>query len=138
MATKKDIEFSTYIERDLTKSVIDWNTISKTLSDDLTRIQKERTKNKAEIEKKTLEAETTINTLEQYDNADLGGLALGMSGESAKFLQTQNDLFKRGLINQTEFAQARQRVLADWKSCFWKLRKCSRICKPTNRKIIIN
>ena len=116
MATKKDIEFSTYIERDLTKSVIDWNTISKTLTDDLTRIQKERTKNKAEIEKKTLEAETTINTLEQYDNADLGGLALGMSGESAKFLQTQNDLFKRGLINQTEFAQARQRVLADWKS----------------------
>ena len=116
MATKKDIEFSTYIERDLTKSVIDWGTISKTLTDDLTKIQEERTKQKAEIEKKTLEADTTINTLEQYDNADLGGLALGMSGESAKFLQTQNDLFKRGLISQTEFAQARQRVLADWKS----------------------
>tara|TARA_R100000988_G_C4005820_1_gene172498 strand:- start:1544 stop:3634 length:2091 start_codon:yes stop_codon:yes gene_type:complete len=116
MATKKDIEFSTYIERDLTKSVIDWGTISKTLTDDLTRIQKERAEKKAEIEEKTLEADTTINTLEQYDNTDLGGLALGMSGESAKFLQTQNNLFKRGLISQTEFAQARQRVLADWKS----------------------
>ncbi len=112
---KKDINFSTYVERDLTKSVIDWGTISKTLSDDLVKLKEERDTKRAEIAKSTTEAENTLNTLEQYDNADLGTLALGMSNESAEFLRVQNDLFKRGLITQTEFAQAKQRVLADWK-----------------------
>ena len=115
MATKQQIDFSTYVERDLTKSVIDWSTISKTLSDDLIKLKEDRAAKKAEIEKNTIEADTILNTLEQYDNADLGSLALGMSKESAEFLRVQNDLFKRGLISQTEFAQAKQRVLADWK-----------------------
>jgi len=115
MATKQQIDFSTYVERDLTKSVIDWSTISKTLSDDLIKLKEDRATKKAEIEKNTIEADTILNTLEQYDNADLGSLALGMSKESAEFLRVQNDLFKRGLISQTEFAQAKQRVLADWK-----------------------
>jgi len=115
MATKQQIDFSTYVERDLTKSVIDWSTISKTLSDDLIKLKEDRAAKKAEIEQNTIEADTILNTLEQYDNADLGSLALGMSKESAEFLRVQNDLFKRGLISQTEFAQAKQRVLADWK-----------------------
>ena len=42
MATKQQIDFSTYVERDLTKSVIDWSTISKTLSDDLIKLKEER------------------------------------------------------------------------------------------------
>ena len=104
MATKQQIDFSTYVERDLTKSVIDWSTISKTLSDDLIKLKEDRAAKKAEIEQNTIEADTILNTLEQYDNADLGSLALGMSKESAEFLRVQNDLFKRGLISQTEFA----------------------------------
>jgi len=112
---KKDINFNTYVERDLTKTNIDWGTVSKNLSESLIKIEDERKKKRAEIESNTLETEGILTTLEEYDNTQLGELALGMSNESAQFLRVQNDLFKRGLISQTDFAQAKQRVLSDWK-----------------------
>jgi hypothetical protein len=112
---KKNVDFNTYVERDLSKSSIDWSTISKTLTDDLTKIQEEKVKRKTAIDDNTIEATNTLQTLEEYDNQDLGTLALGMSNQSAKFLSVQADLQKRGLITATELAQGKQRVLADWK-----------------------
>jgi hypothetical protein len=112
---KKDINFNTYVERDLTKTNIDWGAVSKNLSESLIKIEDERKKKRAEIETNTLETEGILTTLEEYDNTQLGELALGMSNESAQFLRVQSDLFKRGLISQTDFAQAKQRVLSDWK-----------------------
>ena len=39
---KKEINFSTDAKRDLAKSTIDWSEISKSLTDDLTKIQEDR------------------------------------------------------------------------------------------------
>ena len=115
MAKKKTINFNTYVEQDLTKTNINWGAVSKNLSDSLIKIDTERKAKQAEIDKNTIDTETTLTTLEDYDNQQLGELALSMSQESAEFLRVQNDLFKRGLISQTDFAQAKQRVLSDWK-----------------------
>ena len=115
MAQKANINFNTYVERDITTQSVDWNAITKNLTDTLTKIDNDRKTKKAEIDKNSIEVETQLNELEQYDSTELGTLAIGMSQESASFLQMQNNLFKRGLITQAEFAQAKQRVLGDWK-----------------------
>ena len=112
---KKEINFSTYAKRDLAKSTIDWSEISKSLTDDLTKIQEDRVKRRTDIDDDTIQTTNTLTTLEEYDNADLGTLALGMSNQSAQFLSVQADLQKRGLISATDLAQGKQRVLADWK-----------------------
>jgi len=115
MAQKANINFNTYVEKDITTQSVDWSAITKNLTETLTTIDTERKAKKAEIDKNSIEVETKLNELEQYDSTELGTLAIGMSQESASFLQMQNNLFKRGLITQAEFAQAKQRVLGDWK-----------------------
>tara|TARA_R110002012_G_scaffold307658_1_gene513286 strand:- start:9805 stop:11883 length:2079 start_codon:yes stop_codon:yes gene_type:complete len=115
MAQKANINFNTYVEKDVATSSVDWSAITKNLTETLTKIDTERKAKKAEIDKNSIEVETQLNELEQYDSTELGTLAIGMSQESASFLQMQNNLFKRGLITQAEFAQAKQRVLGDWK-----------------------
>ena len=112
---KKNINFNTYVERDLTKTTVDWGTVATKLTNDLGEIRKEREKRRADIQAETIEVDRQLNEMEDYSAPTLQNLALGMSGDSASFLRVQNDLFKRGQITQTEFAQARQRVLGDWK-----------------------
>jgi len=112
---KQNINFNTYVEKDLSKSTIDWGAVSKNLTDNLVKFDADRKAKKAEIEKQTIADGAILTELESYDNTELGSLALGMSNQSAEFLRVQNDLFKRGLISQTDFMQAKQRVLADWK-----------------------
>ena len=112
---RKDINFNTYVKRDLSKTTVDWASVANKLTTDLLKVREERAAERAEEQKTTDAVETELNTLEDYTNQSLQNLALGMSGDSANFLRVQNDLFKRGLITQTEFAQARQRVLSDWK-----------------------
>ena len=112
---KKNINFNTYVERDLTKTTVDWGTVANNLTTQLGEIRKDREQRKAFIDDNTIEVEDKLNTLEDYTNQTLQNLALGMSGDSASFLRVQADLFKRGQINETQFAQAKQRVLGDWK-----------------------
>jgi hypothetical protein len=112
---KKNINFNTYVERDLTKTTVDWGTVASKLTNDLGVIRKEREKRRSDIEAETIEVDRQLNELEDYTAPSMQNLALGMSGDSANFLRVQNDLFKRGQISQTEYAQARQRVLGDWK-----------------------
>tara|TARA_R100000951_G_scaffold116783_1_gene130761 strand:- start:5652 stop:7415 length:1764 start_codon:yes stop_codon:yes gene_type:complete len=112
---RKDIDFNTYVKRDLNKTTVDWGTVANKLTGDLLKIRKDREAERAEIQADTDEVGVKLNEMEDYTNQSLQDLALGMSGDSAEFLRVQNDLFKRGLITQTEFAQAKQRVLGDWK-----------------------
>ena len=112
---KNNINFNTYVERDLTKTTVDWGTVASKLTTDLGIIRKDREKKRADIENETIEVDRQLNELEDYSAPTLQNLALGMSGDSANFLRVQNDLFKRGQITQTQFGQARQRVLGDWK-----------------------
>jgi|TARA_R110000744_G_scaffold83041_1_gene163116 hypothetical protein len=112
---KKNINFNTYVERDLTRTTVDWGTVANNLTTKLGVIEKDREKRRAEIQNNTIEVENKLNTLEDYTNQTLQNLALGMSGDSANFLRVQKDLFDRGQITETQYAQAKQRVLGDWK-----------------------
>ena len=110
---KKDINFRTYVKRDLNKTTVDWGTVANKLSTDLLKIRKEREEERAELRARNEDDIQTVNTQEDYRS--LQDLALNMSGESANFLRVQNELFENGQITQTELAQGRQRVLGDWK-----------------------
>ena len=111
---RKDINFNTYVKRDLTKTTVDWGSVASKLTGDLLKVRKDREGQRAEIQKNTDETTAKLNEMEDYSNQSLQGLALGMSGDSANYLRVQNDLYKRGLITQTEFAQNKQRILGDW------------------------
>lgn len=95
---RKDIDFNTYVKRDLNKTTVDWGTVANKLTGDLLKIRKEREAERAEIQADTDEVGVKLNEMEDYTNQSLQDLALGMSGDSAEFLRVQNDLFKRGLI----------------------------------------
>ena len=43
---KKNINFNTYVERDLTKTTVDWGTVASKLTNDLGVIRKERERKK--------------------------------------------------------------------------------------------
>jgi hypothetical protein len=111
---RKDINFNTYVKRDLTKTTVDWGSVASKLTGDLLKVREDRAGQRAEIQKNTDETTAKLNEMEDYSNQSLQGLALGMSGDSANYLRVQNDLYKRGLITQTEFAQNKQRILGDW------------------------
>ena len=111
---RKDINFNTYVERDLQKTTVDWGTVANKLTGDLLRIREERAAEREKIAQDTIDATDKVSEMEEYTSQTLQNLALGMSGDSAEFLRVQQDLFNRGLISQTELAQNKQRVLGDW------------------------
>ena len=111
---RKDINFNTYIERDLQKTTVDWGTVANKLTGDLLKIREDRAAERDKIAQDTIDATDKVNEMEEYTSQTLQNLALGMSGDSAEFLRVQQDLFNRGLISQTELAQNKQRVLGDW------------------------
>ena len=111
---RKNIDFNTYVKRDLTKTTVDWGSVASKLTTDLMEVRKVREGQRAAIKKDTDETTAKLNEMEDYSNQTLQGLALGMSGDSANYLRVQNDLYKRGLLTQTEFAQNKQRILGDW------------------------
>ena len=73
---RKNIDFQTYVKRDVTKSQVDWNAITDTVTTELSTIRDERKKKREEIATATLEAEDTLQTLENYQSQEVGGLAL--------------------------------------------------------------
>tara|TARA_R110002012_G_scaffold16404_4_gene63428 strand:- start:27284 stop:29407 length:2124 start_codon:yes stop_codon:yes gene_type:complete len=112
---RKDIDFNTYVKRDLTKSQVDWSAITSEVTDELTKLRDERKTLRNTIAADTLKTEETLTTLENYQSQEVGGLALQMSEQSAKFLNMSNNLFKKNLISQSELAQRKQRILSNWK-----------------------
>ena len=111
---KKNINFNTYVERDLDKTTVDWGTVANKLTGDLLQIREDRAAEREKIAQDTIDASDRVNEMEDYTSQTLQNLALGMSGDSAEFLRVQQNLFDRGLITQTQFAQNKQRVLGDW------------------------
>ena len=103
-------------ERDMTKTTVDWDTVATELTDTINTIRDDRQTRKAEIEKQTKERMNTLQELEQYDNQSLNTKIIGMSHEAGNFIQTQNDLMRRGLISPSEFLQTSQNVSDNFKN----------------------
>ena len=108
---KQNINFNTFVPEDLTKSTIDWGAVATGLTSQLTEIKKEKEKRLSDIEDDTYEKNRTLRELEQYDSPSLNQLVISASGSAQNFLKTQNDLFKRGLISETDYYK--DRIQAD-------------------------
>lgn len=109
-------DFSTYAEKDITKSNVNWADVASGLTTTLETIRDEREGRKAEIEKATREAQNKLNQLEPVENQTLGNLALDMSNSSAEALKVQNDLMKRGLLSPNDYMKYKQNVSDGWKN----------------------
>ncbi|QDP54094.1 MAG: hypothetical protein GOVbin1629_30 [Prokaryotic dsDNA virus sp.] len=103
-------------ERDMTKTQVDWNAVTTGLTDTINKIRDDRESRKAEIEKKTRETMNQLQDLEQYDNQSLNSKIIGMGGEAGNYIQSQNDLMRRGLISPSEFLQNTQNVQDNFKN----------------------
>ena len=107
---KQNINFNTFVPEDLTKSSIDWGAVATGLTSQLTAIKKEKEARKDKIEDDTYKKNRELRDLEQYDSPSLNQLVISASGSAQNFLKTQNDLFKRGLISETDYTKAMDRI----------------------------
>ena len=97
-------------ERDLTKTDVDWNTVTKELTDTIEKVRDDRQAQKAEIETSTIESMGQLAEIEKYDSQSLNVKILEGSEWGSNFLASQNDLMKRGLIKPAAYMQSKQKV----------------------------
>lgn len=97
-------------ERDLTKTEVDWNTVTKELTDTIEKVRDDRQTQKAEIETSTIESMGQLAEIEKYDSQSLNVKILEGSEWGSNFLASQNDLMKRGLIKPAAYMQSKQKV----------------------------
>ena len=53
---RKDINFNTYVERDLQKTTVDWGTVANKLTGDLLKIREDRAAERDKISQDTIDA----------------------------------------------------------------------------------
>ena len=97
-------------ERDITKTDVDWNTVTKELTDTIEKVRDDRQAQKAEIETSTIESMGQLAEIEKYDSQSLNVKILEGSEWGSNFLASQNDLMKRGLIKPASYMQSKQKV----------------------------
>ncbi len=97
-------------ERDLTKTQVDWDTVTKDLTETIETIRDDRETRKAEIEEATTKSMNDLAEMEQYDSESLNVKVLQGSQWGSEFLASQNALMKRGLLKPSDFMQSKQKV----------------------------
>lgn len=97
-------------ERDLTQTQVDWDTVTKDLTETIETIRDDRETRKSELEKSQTEAMNKFAEMEQYDSESLNVKVLQGSQWGSEFLASQNALMKRGLLKPSDFMQSKQKV----------------------------
>ena len=60
---KKNINFNTYVQRDLSKTTVDWGTVATKLTGDLLKIREDRKAEREQIAKDILYASDRVNEI---------------------------------------------------------------------------
>ena len=97
-------------ERDLSKTQVDWGTVSKNLTDTINTIRDNRQTEKDEIETANTEAMERAAEFDQYNNKTLNESVLEGSEWAREALSIQMDLTRRGLVTPSERKRYEQRV----------------------------
>tara|TARA_R110000822_G_scaffold42497_5_gene115544 strand:- start:1845 stop:3794 length:1950 start_codon:yes stop_codon:yes gene_type:complete len=97
-------------ERDLSKTQVDWGTVSKELTTTINTIRDSRETKKAEIETAQVESMNKLAEFDQYNNKSLNESVLEGSDWAKNALSTQYDLLTRGLITSSEYKRYEQRT----------------------------
>ena len=97
-------------ERDLSKTQVDWGTVSQELTTTINTIRDERETQKAEIEKANIESMNRAGEFDQYNHKGLNETVLEGSEWAKNALSVQMDHMRRGLITPSENKRYQQRV----------------------------
>ena len=97
-------------ERDLSKTQVDWGTVSQELTTTINTIRDERETQKAEIEKANTESMNRAGEFDQYNSKSLNESVLEGSEWAKNAMSVQMDLVRRGLITPSENKRYQQRV----------------------------
>ena len=105
--------FYKYEERVDLNSYVDWGSIGKTVSDDLTRINKERQAKKDEIDRVTNESVTTINELSVGQPQVSSEFYMDAANNVKEALGLAYREMKAGRLNPNEYLKQRQNIMDD-------------------------
>mgnify|MGYP003647493830 CR=1 FL=1 len=110
-------------ERDLSKTQVDWGTVSKELTTTINTIRDERETQKAEIEKSNIESMNRAGEFDQYNSKSLNESVLEGSEWAKNAMSVQMDHMRRGLITPSENKRYQQRVSDSFSSLKGNLNK---------------
>lgn len=105
--------FYKYEERVDLNSYVDWGSIGKTVSDDLTRINKERQDKKDKIDRATNESITTINELSAGQPQVSSEFYMDAANNVKEALGLAYREMKAGRLNPNEYLKQRQNIMDD-------------------------
>jgi len=105
--------FYKYEERVDLNSYVDWGSIGKTVSDDLTRINKERQAKKDEIDRVTNESVTAINELSAGQPQVSSEFYMDAANNVKEALGLAYREMKAGRLNPNEYLKQRQNIMDD-------------------------
>jgi predicted DNA binding protein len=105
--------FYKYEERVDLNSYVDWGSIGKTVSDDLTRINKERQAKKDEIDRVTNESVTAINELSVGQPQVSSEFYMDAANNVKEALGLAYREMKAGRLNPNEYLKQRQNIMDD-------------------------
>jgi hypothetical protein len=97
-------------ERDLSKTQVDWGTVSQELTTTINTIRDERETQKAEIEKAQVESMNRVGEFDQYNHKGLNETVLEGSEWAKNAMSVQMDFVRRGLTTPSENKRYQQRV----------------------------
>tara|TARA_R110002167_G_scaffold87583_1_gene236557 strand:- start:2128 stop:4095 length:1968 start_codon:yes stop_codon:yes gene_type:complete len=110
-------------ERDLSKTQVDWGTVSKELTTTINNVRDERETQKAEIEKANTESMNRAGEFDQYNSKSLNESVLEGSEWAKNAMSVQMDFVRRGLITPSENKRYQQRVSDSFSSLKGNLNK---------------
>ena len=103
---RQNINFNTFVPKDLTQTQIDWGTVATGLTKELTAIKKERDDKRQKYKDDTYKRNRELGDLESYDNNTLNQLVVSASGSAQDYLSVRDQMFRRGLITETQYTQS--------------------------------
>ena len=103
-------------EKNIDKSIIDWSSITKKISDDLISTGEDRQKQRNELEDTQVE---NINTIKNYvtgEDTDMNSFVLEQSQSTRGFLSAIHKQMTSGKISVDKAKRIKQRVMNSWGS----------------------
>lgn len=103
-----------YKARELDKTVIDWASVTKNISDNLSAEKKRREGLKLQLEEQHTEQLQKVNEFEQGINPDLNVFAMKQAQQTREFLLMNHKLMTSGLKSVDESKLIKQNVMNTW------------------------
>ena len=103
-----------YKARELDKTVIDWASVTKSISDNLSTEKKRREGLKLQLEEQHTEQLQKVNEFEQGINPDLNVFAMKQAQQTREFLLMNHKLMTSGLKSVDESKLIKQNVMNTW------------------------